>query len=209
MEQELVGRGAAPLRIGRREVVADVAFADRAQHRVGDRVQAGVGVGMADQGMGVGDLHAAEPDAVAGSEAVGVEALADPQRAGRAGDQFGHGEILRIGELGERRIAGNQHHLAAGPLDHDGFVGRLLAGRPGGVGGLQRAEPEALRRLRPPQTGAGRGRDDAAGPVVALERVGERQGEDAGRRGLERGQQPARRAAACSSGRAASWISTI
>ena len=108
----------------------------------------------------VGDLDAAEPDAVAGAEAVGVEALADAHRARRAGDQLGHGEVLRIGELGERRIAGNQRHLAAGPLDHDGLVGRLLAGRPGGVGGLQRAEAEALRRLRPPEAGAGRSIDD-------------------------------------------------
>ena len=62
-------------------MVADVAFADRAQHRVGQGVQAGVGVGVADQGLVVGDLHAAEPDAVAGPEAVGVEALADAQLA--------------------------------------------------------------------------------------------------------------------------------
>jgi hypothetical protein len=66
VDQELVGRRALPLRIGRREVVADIAFTDRAQHGVGQGVQAGVGVGVADQGLVMGDLDAAQPDGFAG-----------------------------------------------------------------------------------------------------------------------------------------------
>ena len=50
--QEAVGGGAAPLRIGRREVLADVAGADRAQHGIGQRMQRHVGVGMAGQRRG-------------------------------------------------------------------------------------------------------------------------------------------------------------
>ena len=57
---------------------ADVAVAERAVKRVGERVQADVGVGMASEAVVVRDAHAAEPDVIAGREGVDVEALADP-----------------------------------------------------------------------------------------------------------------------------------
>lgn len=41
------GGGAAPLRIRGREVDADIALSDRAEQRVGDRVEQHVGVAMA------------------------------------------------------------------------------------------------------------------------------------------------------------------
>ena len=44
---EPVGRGAAPLRIARRKMHADVAVGERAEDGVGQRVQDHVGVGMA------------------------------------------------------------------------------------------------------------------------------------------------------------------
>jgi hypothetical protein len=69
MGQEPVRGRALPLRVGGREVVADVAVADRAEQGVGQGVQADVGVGMADQGLAVGDLDAAEPDASPGPKA--------------------------------------------------------------------------------------------------------------------------------------------
>ena len=72
--QEAVGRDAAPLRIGRREVLADVAGADRAQHGVGQRMQRHVGVGMAGEGVRVRDGDAAQHHGVARAEAVHVEA---------------------------------------------------------------------------------------------------------------------------------------
>ena len=59
---------------------ADVAVAERAVERVGERVQADVGVGMAGEALVVGNAHAAEPDVVAGREGVDVEALADRAR---------------------------------------------------------------------------------------------------------------------------------
>ena len=45
--EEAVGRGAAPLRIARRKMHADVAFGERAEDRVDQRMQRHVGVGMA------------------------------------------------------------------------------------------------------------------------------------------------------------------
>ena len=47
VEKDL-GIGAAPLRIAGRKMRADIAVADRAEHRVGDRMQRDIGVGMAD-----------------------------------------------------------------------------------------------------------------------------------------------------------------
>ena len=48
-----------------RKMLADIAFADAAQDRVGEGVQAGIGVGMAFQRMVVRHLHAAQPDMIA------------------------------------------------------------------------------------------------------------------------------------------------
>ena len=71
------GIRAAPARVGGREMRADVALAERAVDRVGERVQRDVGVRMALELLVVRDEHAPEPDAVAGREGVNVEALAD------------------------------------------------------------------------------------------------------------------------------------
>ena len=49
MAQELIRRRAFPAHVARREVLADVAGADRAEQGVGDGVERHVGVGMADQ----------------------------------------------------------------------------------------------------------------------------------------------------------------
>ena len=50
--QELIGRRAAPARIARREMLADVAVGERAEDRVDQRMQRDVGVGMAGQARG-------------------------------------------------------------------------------------------------------------------------------------------------------------
>ena len=49
--KEAVGRRALPFRIGGREVLADVAVADGAEQRIGQRVQPDVGVRVADEAM--------------------------------------------------------------------------------------------------------------------------------------------------------------
>ncbi len=59
MGEEHLRRRALPLRVRRREMLADVALGERAIDRVGKRVQADVGVGMAAERGGVGDAHAA------------------------------------------------------------------------------------------------------------------------------------------------------
>src|SRR6185369_9632695 len=73
------GRGsAAPLRIGRRKMVADVAGAQRAEDRVGQRVKDDVGVAMAGKALVMRDLDAAEPQFPARGEGMDVETEADP-----------------------------------------------------------------------------------------------------------------------------------
>ena len=91
------------------KMLADVAVADGAEQGVGQRVQGDVGVGMAFERVGVGDAHAAQPDMIAGREAVHVEALAGAHvAAGAACDWLGHGEVLRRGELAVGVAAGHQ-----------------------------------------------------------------------------------------------------
>ncbi len=48
-------------------MLADIAGADAAQHRIGQGMQAGIGIGMAFQAVIVRHLHAAEPDMIAGA----------------------------------------------------------------------------------------------------------------------------------------------
>ena len=64
------------MRIARREMHADIAGAEGAQDRVGQRVEPDIGVGMADQRAVVRHAHAAQPDMIAGPEGMDVEALA-------------------------------------------------------------------------------------------------------------------------------------
>ena len=81
--EEAVGRGAAPLRIAGRKMRADVAVGERAEDRVGERMQRDVGVGMAGERVRVRDAHAAERDMVAGAERVHVDAGAGAHVAER------------------------------------------------------------------------------------------------------------------------------
>ncbi len=53
MVEEFPRRRAAPAFVGGRKMLADIAFADTAQDRIGDGMQADIGVGMAFQSMGV------------------------------------------------------------------------------------------------------------------------------------------------------------
>ncbi len=155
-------------------MLADVRFADRAQQGVGEGVQTAVRVGMPDQALVVADPDAAEPDLVARPEPVGVEALADAGDAGLARQGFGHGEILRIGELHQHGIAGDRDNAAADPLHRRGVVGRRNLVVPGGIGFEQTAEAERLGRLHPEKAVA-RDRGQGAALGLALEGVGDRQ----------------------------------
>ena len=74
--EEAIGGGAAPLRIGGREMHADIAFGKRAENGVHERMQDDVGIGMAGQSAPMRDAHAAEHDVIAVAELVDVEAEA-------------------------------------------------------------------------------------------------------------------------------------
>ena len=66
--------GARPARLARREMAADVAGANGAEQRVGQRVQPDVGIRMAEQAQRAGDAHAEQDDTFAGRQPVHVEA---------------------------------------------------------------------------------------------------------------------------------------
>ncbi len=196
MDQELVRGGALPFRIGRREMIADVAVAQRPQNGVGQGVQTRVGVRMADQRLVMRDFHAAQPHRASRPPAVGVEAGADPGLHPRrfrhlSGDQgLGHGEILGEGQFHQAGIAGDQGDGRSRRAHDLGLVGRGDVLGPRGIGGAEGLQPEPLRRLRPPQ---GVAIDGLAHPAVnaAPQAVGHRQ-DGQGRVSLvERGQNPA------------------
>ena len=124
MAEEAMRRRAAPLRIAGREMQADIAGAERAQDRVGERVEPDIGIGMADQAALMRELDAAEPDAVAGAEGVDVEALAGADVARlRREPALGLVQILGRRHLEIRLAAGDEAHGEAGALGDRGVVG--------------------------------------------------------------------------------------
>ena len=134
-------------------MVADIALADGPQKGVGQGVQTGVGVGVADERAVMIDPDPAQPHMIAGPEGVNIVALANAGDARRAGKGFGHGEILRVGELEQSWVAGSGGDPAARALDHLGIVGGILVRRPCIPGSGQGSESEGLRCLGAHQTG--------------------------------------------------------
>ncbi len=61
-----------PLRARRGEMLADVAHSQRAIYRIGDRMHADIGVGMAFQAPVMGNGDSAQHDVIAGPEPVRV-----------------------------------------------------------------------------------------------------------------------------------------
>ena len=101
--EEPVGRGAAPLRIARRKMLADVALGERAEDGVDQRMQRHVGIRMSGDAARMRDAHAAEHDMIAVGEGVDVKAVADAHVGKcRRAQQFGAGEI----------VVGGQFHVA-------------------------------------------------------------------------------------------------
>ena len=88
MIQKFPGRRAAPAFIRRREMLPDIAGADGAQDRIGQRMQSGIGIGMAFERMIVRDLHAAEPDMIARRETMRVIAIAGSRLAEPRGQKL-------------------------------------------------------------------------------------------------------------------------
>ena len=123
--------GAAPLRVGGREMVADIARADRAEQRVGDRVERDVGVAMAREALVVRDADAAEPERLARGEARGRRSRSRRGRERRAASAAR--EIGLVGELFERRVALDDRDVEPRGAGDLRVVGRLASG-PGRVG---------------------------------------------------------------------------
>ena len=126
---------------------------------------------MAHQGAVVRNLQAAEPDAVPGPEPMNVKPLADARDARRARQPLGHEEVLRIGQFHQQRIAGDQHGVAAEPLQHRQVVrgDRIPVSQP--VGGFDHVPAKALRGLHPPETIARGARHRTLVAIPGLERV--------------------------------------
>ncbi len=154
-------------------MVADVAFSDGAEDRVGQRVKPGIGVGMTNQSLVVVDAHAAKPDGLAGAPAMSVESLAHAGNPGAAHQPFGHVEVLGKGEFHQQRVSRRQGDPATVRLDHLGVVGWLAIG-PAGVGRQQPVPAEGLGGLGAPQPITRRGGQARFG--LTLQRVGDGQG---------------------------------
>src|SRR3546814_9115099 len=75
--EEAVRRRAAPLRIARREMVADVAVGEGAADRVGKRMKRDIGIARALKSLTMSDFHSAEPQRLGRNEAVNVIAHTD------------------------------------------------------------------------------------------------------------------------------------
>ena len=74
--QEDTRARAAPGRVARGKVLADVAVADGAEDRIGQRVERHIRVRVALEALGVGNADPAQPDMIAGCEGVHVKAAA-------------------------------------------------------------------------------------------------------------------------------------
>lgn len=81
LTDEVSAGAAAVPRIVVWEMAPDVAGADRAEERVGQGMESGVGVGMAGEPTRARDLDAGEDESLALDERVDVEALSDPEAA--------------------------------------------------------------------------------------------------------------------------------
>ena len=91
----------------------DVAERRRAQYRIGERVQAHIGVGVPDQALRVRDAHAAQPDVIARTKAMNVKALAGAQRTSVGQQRFGDDKIFWRRQFEVHPLSGHCHHVQA------------------------------------------------------------------------------------------------
>ena len=131
--QKRLGLSAFPLRVARREMGADIAFSQRAEDGVHQRVPSRVGVGMADQALVVRDAHSAKRDIVARAETVRIKAGTHACGARSAQQCFEHYEILWIGVFHKARIGldKNRRHAARvgdAEIVSEAFIARVCVG---------------------------------------------------------------------------------
>src|SRR5262249_33846517 len=131
---EPIGGCATPLRIGWREMNADIAVGECPEDGVDERVKNDVGVGMSGQSTPMGNAHAAEHDMIAVAELVNVEAKTGAHIAQAREGAPSRGTKIPVG--GEFPFPGSPPKRAA------------LAAAPSGEGGVT-AKIVATRRFRP------------------------------------------------------------
>ena len=103
--KEAVGAGALPLRVARREMLADVALAGGTEQRVGDCVEDDVRVAMAGEASVMRDLDSAHHDRPIAGKGMDIEPQAGAGNQAGAEPLFGAGEIADLGDLVQRFIA--------------------------------------------------------------------------------------------------------
>src|SRR6476659_9806864 len=125
--KKAIGRSAAPLRITRREVHADVAFAQSAKDRINKGMKDNVGVGMAGHTAALCDADATETDMIAVGELVYVKAKASADVGERGGiGSLRAGKILWGAELHVAAFASKRRDLEAGPFRERRVVSEIL-----------------------------------------------------------------------------------
>lgn len=182
--EELGRCRAAPLRIARREMRADIAVGERAEQGIGQGVERDVAIGMGDDALIMSDPDATKPDMVAGTEGMDIVAGADSRHEGPAGVSRGPQEIRGMGQLHISRVALEGRDRVTGPLHQGGIVGEAVQQGclRSFMGVEQRPEAESLRRLDGDELVARRGFGDMAVGAGALHGVGYGQGGDGGDR---------------------------
>ena len=148
-------------------MVADVAGAERAEDRIGQRMEDDVGIAMAGKALVVRDADAAEPELPSGSEGMDVEAEADARAEQR---RFGAAEVRLPGQLLERRVALDHRDRQAGRARDLGVVRGLAAGSntgPSWFGWSATAERPSDRRWCGPH-GAAEGRREGGNQQLLL-----------------------------------------
>lgn len=158
-------------------MIADIAGAAGREKRIGQGVQGDIRIGMAGELAVMRYEHAAKRDAVALDELMHVITVAGAHiRDCVAGQPFiGHRNILLKGELHIVRRPFDEHHRDAGPFGDGSVVGKVApaAGICGAVGGEDRLEAEALRRLGGIEAAPGHRLLDKAAVWRPFQRVGD------------------------------------
>jgi hypothetical protein len=181
--EKALGRRAAPLRIARRKVHADVAVSERAEDGIDQRMQRNVGIGMSGEPARMRDAHAAKHDVIAVAEGVHVEAISGAHVGERRNaHDFSSGKIVVGREFHVGGLACKHVDAVAGPFGKRGVVGKILEPRRSGtpVGFDDEAEGEGLRRLHHAQPAAIERLRDHVPLVDLLDGVGNGDGRDRG-----------------------------
>ena len=130
--------------------MADVAVGERAEHRIGQRVQRHVGVGMADDAAACGNAHAAQHHVVAVAERWTSKPDARAHVASAQRSALGAREIVGGGEFHVACLAFEHRHRHAGPFGERRVVGEILAARRRGA----RCASDQRARTRTPAASA-------------------------------------------------------